>query len=108
MGDSLAIVRGGRMRANALTSMGRNEDAITILNTVLPVARRHAERQYIYILNSLALCYTNRGTYDKALDYHFQSLELREKEGDKGAMSVSYNNIGLVYFRIKNYEKALE
>lgn len=108
VGDSLLIVRGVRMKANALTSLGRNDEAITVLTRALGIARRNKfDKQVLFLLNSIALCYTFRGSYDKALEYHFQSLVLREKEGDKSSIAICLGNIGLVYYRLKDFDKAL-
>ena len=56
----------------------------------------------------MAVGYTYKAEYDKALDHHFQSLVLREKEGNKAEISITLNNIGLVYFKLHNYEGALK
>jgi len=60
------------------------------------------------ILNALALAYNNKALYDKALQLHFKSLEIREKEGNKKEISTALNNIGLVYYKIGNFEQALD
>ncbi|MTI20290.1 sensor histidine kinase, partial [Fulvivirga sp. RKSG066] len=65
------------------------------------------ENQVKFLLNNLALVHSYFGNYDKSLDYHFQSLKLREQENDKKGISVAFNNIGLVYYQIKDNEKAL-
>ena len=49
----------------------------------------------------------NRAEYDKALTSYFESLLIREKYGDKFDVSVTLNNIGLVYFKLEDYDKAL-
>jgi signal transduction histidine kinase len=109
LGDSVSIIKGGRMKSNVLTSMGKNDESIEVLNQILPIAKRNGlDKQVIYILNSLGFSHTYRGSYDKALEYHFQSLVLREKDGDQGAVSISLINIGLVYYKLKDFEKALD
>ncbi|MBK7650944.1 MAG: tetratricopeptide repeat protein [Flammeovirgaceae bacterium] len=35
-------------------------------------------------------------------------MEIRESEGDKRSIGTAQNNIGLVYFKLRNFEKALE
>ena len=64
--------------------------------------------EYKKILNGLAVAYTFKAEYDKALEYNFQSLVVREAEGDKAEISITLNNIGLVYFKLHNYEGALK
>lgn len=107
--DSVEIVRSGRIKGQALRRLGRLQDAIPILLQVLPISARIGfieERKKI--LNALAVAYTFRAEYDKALDYNFQSLLIREAEGNKAEISVALNNIGLVYFKLHNYEGALK
>ena len=52
--------------------------------------------------------YTLKSEFDKALEYHFQSLIIREKEGDKKQISVSLLNIGVVHFKLEDFSLALE
>src|SRR5690606_35962494 len=52
--------------------------------------------------------YTFQAKYDEALKYHFENLELRKQEGDFKRVFHSLNNIGLLYFKLRNYETALE
>lgn len=108
-GDSSKLVKAGRIKGQALRRLDRLQESIEILSQMLPIARRnkHLDEQK-KILNSLALAHTFMAEYDKALEYHFQSLILRETEGDKAQISVTLNNIGLVYFKLHNYESALK
>lgn len=108
-GDSAKIVRAGRIKGQALRRVGRPQESIEILLTVLPISKRIGllEEQK-KILNALAVGYTYLAIYDKALDYNFQSLVLREAEGNKAQISITLNNIGLVYFKLHNYESALK
>ena len=59
-------------------------------------------------MNGLALDYTYIAEYDKALEYHFRISCVREEEGNKAEISITLNNIGLVYFKLHNYESALK
>lgn len=108
-GDSSRIVRAGRIRGQALRRLDRPQEAIGVLSMVLPISKRNnllSEEKKI--LNSLAVAYTYLAIYDKALEYHFQSLILREAEGNRSEVSTTLNNIGLVYFKLHNYESALK
>ena len=113
-GDSVRMVQGGRMRAYTLMDLGRNEEAVGVLVRILGIAKRNQQtypelkKQIKFILNNAGVANMYLGNYDKALDFHYKSLELREEEGDKGAIRTSYNNIGLVYFNLKDYEKATQ
>jgi signal transduction histidine kinase len=113
-GDTTKIIKSGRVRAQVLTQLGRTNDGINQFLDILPIVQRHSKDnptlllEYKFVLNSIAVTYTFQANYDKALQYHFQSLILREKEGTPEEVSTTLNNIGLVYFKLKNYEKALE
>ncbi|MCX8490043.1 MAG: tetratricopeptide repeat-containing sensor histidine kinase [Cyclobacteriaceae bacterium] len=74
----------------------------------MPIARRNDYNEELSkILNTLAISYSFRGNPDRALAFHFQSIELNERLGKKEDISISYNNIGLVYFKLRDYENAL-
>ncbi|MFT2007675.1 tetratricopeptide repeat-containing sensor histidine kinase [Pontibacter sp. 13R65] len=59
-------------------------------------------------LNLLGYAEVVLGEYDKALDYYFKSLKIAEKTGSIEALTISYNSIGSVYFRIKDNDRALD
>ncbi|HEY9048404.1 MAG TPA: ATP-binding protein [Ohtaekwangia sp.] len=113
IGDSLKIVKGTRLRGQVLRRLDRIVESIDAFHSVLGIAKRHETEkdyfeEYKFLINGLALSYTYYANYDKALEYNFLSLTIREKEGKKGEMSDVLNNIGLVYFKLRNYEKAIE
>ncbi len=108
-GDTARLVKAGRVKGQALRRLNNLLESIKVLNAILPIATRNKladERKKI--LNALAVSHTFRAQYDKALEYHFQSLVLREAQGNKAEISISLNNIGLVYFKLYNYEGALK
>ena len=114
LGDSSNMVEGGRMIAFSLLDLGRNEEAIEVLNRALEIAIRNQERypeikpRIKFLLNNAGIAYMYRGNYDSSLSYHFKSLAIREEEGDKKTFGTALNNIGLVYFKLQNYEQALQ
>lgn len=114
LGDSSNMVEGGRMIAYSLLDLGRNEEAIEVLNRALEIAIRNKEKypelkpRIKFLLNNAGIAYMYRGNYDSSLSYHFKSLAIREEEGDKKTFSTALNNIGLVYFKLQNYEQALQ
>jgi signal transduction histidine kinase len=112
-GDSAKMVRAGRVAGIALRELERAKESIEILERVLPIAKRNYydpeyKDEYKKILNGLAVAHTFLAEYDKALEYHFESLVVRESEGDQAAISIALNNIGFVYFKLHNYESALK
>jgi signal transduction histidine kinase len=109
LGDSLRIVKAGKIKASALRRLERLTEAVEVYTTIIEIAKRNRYQDELKVLlNSLAITYTYLADYDRALQINFESLLLREKSGDKVGISMSLNNIGLIYFKIKNYEKALE
>lgn len=113
-GDSLKMVQGGRMRAFSLMDLGGNEEAIKSLLFVLGVTKRNQDKsadfkkQIKSILNNLGLCYLRIGNYAKSLEYHYQSLAIREAEGDKKSIRAALNNIGLVFYNLEDFEQAIK
>ena len=109
LGDSAHIVTTGRLKGQLLRRLDNLKGAIKSLSEVEPIALRNKfDDDYKKILNALAVAYMYKADYDKALQYHFKSLVLRENEGDKAEMSISLNNIGLIYVSLKNYEAAIK
>ena len=61
-------------------------------------------------LNNLGMYSWNKGNYQGALDYYFQSLKLGEadQKGDsQKLLDANYNNIGLIYQDMELYDKAI-
>ncbi|MEJ0055826.1 MAG: tetratricopeptide repeat-containing sensor histidine kinase, partial [Bacteroidota bacterium] len=107
-GDSVAIVNSANAKGYHLKQHGDTWEAIKLLEPTLKIARRNNyKRMVMILLNNLALSYTTRADYDKALEYNFESLKIREIEGDPESISVALNNIGLVYHELKDFENAL-
>ncbi|MFM8834225.1 MAG: tetratricopeptide repeat protein, partial [Cytophagales bacterium] len=114
LGDSTKMVEGGRKIAFSLLDLGKNEEAIEVLLKVLGIAQRNKaqrpdiKKQLKFILNNIGLAYNHLGSYDKALEYHYRSLLVREEEGDKKSISTALNNLGNVFTKLKDDKKAIE
>ena len=108
-GDSLHIVKAGRIMGQLLRRIDKVDQSMLILSSVLPISQRHNfEKELLLILNALAIAHSYKAEYDKALKYHFQSLVIREKVGDKKSLSVPLHNIGFVYYKFHDFNLALE
>lgn len=106
--DSL-MVKSGRLTAQLLRRTEHSDDAIKLLLEIKPYAERFKMNgELARILNTLALCHTFRAEYDKALEYNFQSLELRYKEGNDERIAISLHNIGLTYYKMGAFDMALD
>jgi signal transduction histidine kinase len=109
LGDTAQIVTSGRLKGQLLRRLDNLKDAIKILLEVEPIAKRNnLDDDYRKILNALAVAYMFKADYDKALQYNFKSLVLREADGNKAEMSIALNNIGLIYSSLKNFETAIK
>jgi signal transduction histidine kinase len=107
-GDSLRIVQISRLLGSTLRRLERLDDAIDVSVKALRISRRNKFHSEVKILlNAIAIAYSLKADYDKALEFHYQSLIIREEEGDKLEISIALNNIGFVYFKLRNYETAL-
>lgn len=114
LGDTLKLIKTSRIKGQILRRLDRTNEAIVAFLNVLPLAKESNTKdpdflsEYVDILNALAVAHTFQANYDKALEYNFESLVVREREGDNYEISVALNNIGLVYFKLKDYDRALE
>jgi len=106
--DSL-VVKSGRLTGQLLRRVHKLDEAIAILERVKPMAEHlNLEGELARILNSLAVSHTFRAEYDKALEYHFQSLVLRERQGSKRDIGIALHNIGLTYYKMGSFDLALD
>lgn len=108
--DTFKIINASRIVGQLYNRLDRAKDAEQALKIVLPWAALRSEfrNDYKAILNNLAIAYAMQARYDEALEIHFKNLKLREEDGDESEMSVSFNNIGFIYYKLHNYQKALE
>jgi tetratricopeptide (TPR) repeat protein len=107
-GDTGKIVQSSRIAGQLLNRLLRHKEAEDILTETLPLAKRHQLRSdQSAILNSLAVINTYFAIYDKALDLNFQALRLRQEDKDYDAVATTFNNIGVVYYKLKDYKRGL-
>lgn len=108
-GDSLQIVKVGTTYGQLLRRMGKLDHSIEVSSRMLPIAKRHEYRKYWkMLLNSLGFAYIDKSIYDVALDLNFQSLILRQEDADTMELATTLQNIGLIFFRIADWERSLE
>ena len=84
-GDSLEIVKSGRIMGQLLRRVDRLDESIDQLEETYAIARRNQFNDEMRkLLNSLAVAHTYRADYDKALEYNFEALVLKESAGENG------------------------
>ncbi|MFQ5980277.1 MAG: tetratricopeptide repeat protein [Candidatus Heimdallarchaeota archaeon] len=114
-GPSLQVVDAYIAIANILEYLGEfNESSVAITQgeevlRALPqnepetISQREAG-----LLYHRGVLYGRNGALDMALMLHHQSLELREKTGDKLDIASSFNSIGIIYRQKGDLNRALE
>jgi len=95
--------------AYCLEILVRYEEAITVYEEALMIARKLNIKDEIIILQSnIGSIYYKTANYDKALEMFQSTLEAEKRNNIDGNISVSYNNIGMVYDAWKQHKKAIE
>jgi signal transduction histidine kinase len=57
---------------------------------------------------NLGNVYWNKGDFDLALTYYFNSLDISRKAGNMEGVAAALSNIGIIYQEIRDFEKALD
>ena len=78
------------------------------LVTVYQQQEEQTNWNYAASLTSLGNVYYSLGEYQKAIEFHQQSLAITREIGDRGGEAKSYNNLGNVYYSLGEYQKAIE
>lgn len=108
LNDSLRILKTGMVTASALRRLGEIDSALAVSNRVLPISGRNGYRgMRAILLNSMGILHNYKAQYDKALQYYFESLSIRRSMADTASQLVVMRNVALVYYKLKNYRKAL-
>ena len=85
--------------------------ALKYYNRALHIAEKNNDSIDIAIsYNNIGLVYSDKGDYDKALEFLNKAMTIRKaKLGEEHTdVATSYNNIGVVYYNKEDYDKALE
>ena len=78
------------------------------LVTVYQQQEEQTNWKYTASLTSLGNVYNSLGEYQKAIEFHQQSLAIKREIGDRGGEAKSYGNLGVVYYLLGKYQKAIE
>jgi signal transduction histidine kinase len=107
--DSLLITRALFAQGFILRRLGKENEAEWMLKRAYGIAKRNNQAEELSkVLSELAISYTYTAKYDKALQYNFEALVVNEKRKNTKHISITCNNIGLVYFKLRNYAEALK
>jgi tetratricopeptide (TPR) repeat protein len=111
--DTLKFIKGGRLRAQLLRRLERNDESFKAYYEIFAILKDSYVKnqsyygEAVYVLNGLALLHSGQAEYDKALDYHFKAIELI-KAVDLESMSTALHNVGFVYYKLENFDKAID
>jgi len=91
--------------AETYRTLGINEKAEPLYIEALDLIENGKENPiYPSVLNNLAYFYSLTGKYNQAEKLYLEVISLNEKKGI--FKDSSYNNLGMMYFKLGNYEKA--
>ncbi|MDJ1183774.1 tetratricopeptide repeat protein [Roseofilum casamattae] len=86
---------------------GYNSLRIELFLQLVQYLPNHQNSCYTASLTSLGLAYQHLGEYQQAISYHQQSLEIKQKIGDRSGMASPFNNLGLAYKSLGEYQQAI-
>ncbi|MBD2602187.1 tetratricopeptide repeat protein [Microcystis viridis] len=78
------------------------------LVTVYQQQEEQTNWKYTASLTSLGNVYYSLGEYQKAIEFHQQSLAITREIGDRKGEAYSYMGLGNVYYSLGEYQKAIE
>ena len=78
------------------------------LVTVYQQQEEQTNWNYAASLTSLGNVYDSLGEYQKAIEFHQQSLAITREIGDRGGEAKAWFNLGLTYYKLKRISEAKE
>jgi tetratricopeptide (TPR) repeat protein len=109
IGDSLRMVKAGRIVAFAFRRLDEMDSSLVLSLEVLPIAlRNNYGKQLKQLLRGIAAAYIYKAHYDLALHYNFELLKVTAQDRDSLEMRHALSNIGVIYFKLEDNEKALQ
>ena len=65
-------------------------------------------QDYAAVCNNLGSAYQSLGQYQRAINFHQQSLEIEREIGDRGSEANSLGNLGIAYKSLGRYQRAID
>ncbi|MBL4716719.1 MAG: tetratricopeptide repeat protein [Bacteroidia bacterium] len=88
------------------------QKAIKIIDQGLPYANIEEKHAFLQTkaaaFNNIGYIYNKRGKIEKALEYYYMSLTIRERNNDELGMANSHNSLGVTYYNAGENKKAIE
>ncbi len=107
-GDSLCIVKSQRLKGQIMYRLGMPGATVATIKPLLKYgAASRNTNEYLTVLNLMAVCYLSMSQFDNALNYHLRTLHFAQEMNHKTYVATSLMNIGVCYYKLKDYTKAL-
>ncbi|MDC8004649.1 ATP-binding protein [Aureisphaera galaxeae] len=101
-------IRSELRKAADFANSDRLAEAISIAEWALTVSSRYGfEKQESDAINILGISFAYLEKYEESLHYFDSYKKISEKRKDSGEVMFAYNNIGLVYSLMGDYEEAI-
>jgi tetratricopeptide (TPR) repeat protein len=108
-GDSAVIVKAARLMALSYRRLEYMDSSNAVSKKVLAIAwARNEKDELVKLLRGMALGYLWTSKLDSALLYNFQAMEVAVADSSRRWVPSTANNIGLIYYKLVNYDKALQ
>lgn len=108
LGDSSKMAASARLQGLFMKKLGDVDGSIEKYEFAFRVAVRNNLTEVLSLIYvSLPTPYIFKSEYQRALEILFESVDFFDKHNYPVRKSYALNNIGLVYFRMENYSKAL-
>lgn len=91
------------------TSMAYPDSALPLYEKCIEISKLAGSEIHIaYCEQCIGLMYTERGRLVEGTKLFYSALKRMEKLGDYTGMGIIYTDIGMLYYKLKNYKKAIE
>lgn len=116
--DDTSKVRTLNLLSGELINIGDFDRALSTANSAIALIQNQNNSDKAAVLwdkratsgiyNMIGIIYWYKGDYNKALEFYYKALKIREALNDKKGMAASYNNIGNIHHGNGEFDKALE
>ena len=108
LGDSLSIARCLRIKGQVLSRLQESEDAMKAFQVSLGISgRHHFDRERLRALVAYGIVCIERSEYDKGLRRLNLAHDLARALMDTAYVEATLNNLGVLYYKLKDYSKAV-
>jgi len=108
IGDTHAVALRLNNKGIALNLLGRNDEAISCLNSALEFAKQNNLRESeARTLSNLGMCYDSIRELDKAIEVYEKAAQILEADGNEALLTSVLSNLGVPLNKLGRFEDAL-